>query len=110
MVYSARETIFVPGVYIQIHEDTLRVCLNNHLKQLEKKSRWTTPLGIFATIGIAFITSEFHDFVLSGNTWQKIFFIAGMISAFWFIYSLLDSRKSENIDDIINNLIERGQR
>ncbi len=69
--YSARETIFVPGVYIRINEDTLRVCLSNHLKRLEKKSRWTTPYAIFATIVITLITSDFHDFIVSGDTWQK---------------------------------------
>lgn len=110
MDYSARETIFVPGVYIRINEDTLRVCLSNHLKRLEKKSRWTTPYAIFATIVIVLVTSDFHDFIVSGDTWQKIFYIASILSALWFIRSVLNARKSETVDDIINDLIEKAQK
>lgn len=41
---------------------------------------------------------------------KKIFYIAGIISALWFICSVLSARKSETVDDIINNLIEKAQK
>lgn len=69
-----------------------------------------TPFSVLVTIGITVITSDFHNLILSSNTWKKIFFFAGIISVFWLIYSLWDARKSETIDDIIDSLVHRNQK
>jgi hypothetical protein len=69
-------------------EDKLRLCLSEHLKRMERKNSWITPLGILIAILVTLVTSTFKDVGLSADTWRAIFIIAGVLSLGWLIWSI----------------------
>lgn len=89
---------------IIITEDKVRICLSEHLKKMEDRRIWITPLGILLTIVITLITTDFKSVVFEAATWKAIFVIAGFFFFGWFIYSGKRALKSVKIDDIINKL------
>ena len=95
--------------FIITTEDKLRLCLSEHLKQLEKKRSWVAPLGILITIIVTLVTSNFKKVGLDAATWQAIFIIAGLIALGWFIYSVKEAWQSEKIEDIIDELKKDSQ-
>ncbi len=90
-------------------EDKIRICLSEHLKRMEKKKGWLTPLGIFATIIVALVTSTFKDIGLDSATWHAIFIITGFISFGWLVWSINEARQSEKLEDIIIELKKGAQ-
>jgi hypothetical protein len=85
-------------------EDKLRLCLSEHLKRMERKNSWITPLGILIAILVTLVTSTFKDVGLSADTWRAIFIIAGVLSLGWLIWSIKEAWKSEKIEDIVEEL------
>ena len=86
-------------------EDKIHICLSNHLKQMERKRSWCTPLGILIAIVATFATSTFKSaFGLSSNTWLAIFIIAGAVTCVWLIWSIKAGLKSKEIEDIVDEL------
>jgi len=111
--YSA----YVRNVYINlskdiiiIDEDKVRNILSEHLKQLERKHLWYTPLGILITISLTFVTASFKRALLSADTWQAIFIIACLISVIWLIWALIKAKKSVTMEDIINEFKKGSQK
>ncbi|NQT27185.1 hypothetical protein HQ585_17655 [candidate division KSB1 bacterium] len=89
---------------IIITEDRIRLCLISYLKRVELKNNWLIPAGIFITIFIAAITSDFRRFIFDASVWQAIFIITGIVMFFWFIIAFYKSIKSPSIDDIVTEL------
>lgn len=86
-------------------EDKIKICLMDYLKDLGEKKSWITPLGLFVTIAITFSTTEFKDsFGLPKETWQAVFFIAGIMILFWFFYTVGNAGKTKTVDEVIEEL------
>lgn len=89
-----------------ITEDRVRLLLNSHLTKIEKSKGYIAPLGIFITIAITLVTGEFKEngFMFPPATWQAIFFISGILSFAWLVYSVWQARQSETIEDLIKRM------
>lgn len=94
-------------VIITTTEDKLRLCLTENFKKTEKRKSWVAPFGIFATILVTLLTSDFNDAVLPAGTWQAIFCLSAIITFVWFVYSAYHGIKSVKIEDIIRELKEK---
>ena len=71
---------------------------------MEKKKSWVTPLGVFLALIATLITTNFKDVGLDAETWLAIFIIATILSFGWLIYSVIEAKRSEKIEDIIGEL------
>ena len=91
----------LPVDVVKTTEDRLRLCIQRHVAQLEKKKAWITPLAMFLTIMITLCSSNFNDFILEKATWKAIFIICGGLSFIWLISSLEFIFKKSSIDDLI---------
>jgi hypothetical protein len=87
--------------YITTTTDKIRICMHSHMKNLEKRRAWITPLGIFLTILITFATTSFKQAVFSPETWQAFFLMFGAVSLVWLILSLSQIPKAEDEEDLI---------
>jgi len=93
--------------YITTTGDKIRLCMHSHIEHLGRRRAWTTPLGIFLTILVTLVTTTFKDAILlSAQTWQAIFIIAGGLSVLWLIWSLIKMPKAETEEDIVKALKE----
>lgn len=82
-------------------EDKIRICLMNHLGNLEEKRGWLTPLGLFLTIILTFLTTDFKEWFLPKATWQAIFIILGFVFFLWLIIAIVKAIKAKTIEDIL---------
>lgn len=85
-------------------EDKIELCLMKHLKDLENKRNWITPLGLFLTVTLTFLTTDFKDWVVSKETWQAIFIIAGIIFLVWLIVSTVKAWQSKTVKEILEEI------
>lgn len=85
-------------------EDKVRLCLSEHLRHMEKKHGWIAPLGILVAIVLTFVTATFRKMGLSAATWQAVFIIAGGLVLVWLAYSILEARKAEAVQDIVERI------
>lgn len=88
-------------------EDKIRLCLSEHLKNMEKKKNWLIPLSFFIPIITTLITANFENIGLDATTWRAIFIIAGLISFIWLLISAIEAMRSEKLEDIVEQL-KRG--
>jgi amino acid transporter len=89
---------------IIITEDKVRLCLSEHLKRMEKRGSWITPLGLLISIIVTLVTSDFKNVGIDAATWKALFIITGLISFGWLIYSIKEAWQSAKIEDIIDEL------
>ena len=89
---------------ITITEDRLRLHLIGNLKKRERKNAWIAPLGIFLAIMLSFLKTDFKDIGLKAATWQAFFIIAAILAFGWLIYSFVQLRKIETIDELIEKI------
>lgn len=89
---------------IQITVDKLKLIAFTHVKEIENRKAWFTPVGIFMTLLITFSTSEFKDFILPSNVWNAIFIILGVMSFFWGVISAIQSYRSISIEDFVEKI------
>jgi hypothetical protein len=85
-------------------EDKIRLSLNEHLKKMEKKKGWITPLGMLISFTLILITAGFKDTGLDAATWKAVFIIADVIAFGWLVYAIKESLSSVKIEDIIDEL------
>lgn len=94
---------------IQITEDRLRLRLMEHVSKVEKKKEWMAPFGIFFSIAITLLTTDFKDsFGLTKHTWSAIFLLTGAMSFVYFLWSVRAAWMSVSIDDLIS-CIKQGE-
>ncbi len=91
-------------VLINITEDKVRLVLNEHIKNVERKKDWIAPLSLLIAIVTTFATSTFKDAVFPASTWQAIFFIVGGISALWLLKAIWIALNASTIDDIVSQI------
>jgi hypothetical protein len=97
--------------FIKTTEDKVRLCLNEKIDELSStihnKESWATPLGIFSTIIVVFVTTEFRDWVLLSGTWNTIFIIAAIATFIWLFVTVCKALKSRKRtkSEIVNSII-----
>lgn len=90
---------------IEITEDRTRIILKEHIAHIEQNNKWPTPLGIFITLLIVVVTTEFKDsFGLDKNTWEALFIIMSIFCLIWLLKCIKDYKKNITIDALINKL------
>lgn len=86
-------------------EDKVRLCLNEHLRHMEKKQAWIAPLGILLTIVLTLITTDFKGALgLDASTWRALFIVAAILCAFWLASAVWQALHSVESDDIVEML------
>ena len=90
--------------FIVTTEDKVKLCLIEHLKNLEKKNSWITPLGLLITVILTFLTTDFKNWIIPKYTWQAIFLISGVIFFGWLIYGIYTFCKAKTIDDVVGEI------
>ena len=82
---------------IEITEDKLENVLLKHEKEISKSISWITPLAIFLTILIVFLTASFKDFIgINKDTWQAVFIICFGLTFIWTIICCFNAVKYRN--------------
>ena len=73
---------------IEITEDKLENILIKFLSDYRNSTIWLTPLGIFLSLLITFLTADFKQFLnISKEIWCAIFYVTLIISLIWTIIS-----------------------
>lgn len=85
--------------------DKLTILLGEHVKYIESRNYWQTPLAIFITIVLVLTTTNFKEsFGLSSDVWNAIFIISGVVSFFWTIVSLYQRKNNISVATLINKI------
>lgn len=110
---SKRDGKFISTVYsntqsnlIEITEDKLENTIMKFIEKYVKANSWLTPLSLLISILIMMLTSEVNKslFGISKEIWTAIFIILSVVSAFWFIISIVNHfrfRKETKIESLI---------
>jgi hypothetical protein len=69
---------------ILVSEDRLRLVLTQHSKRL-RASDWIAPLGVFLSLGVTLITSDFKKTTLGlhADSWEAIFIVLTVLALVW---------------------------
>lgn len=93
---------------IEITHDKLENILLKHLKNVNIKTSWVTPLTISLTVLLARLTADFKDyFDISKDVWDAFFLILFFASVIWFlwtVYRIIVCWKKSSIDHLINQI------
>lgn len=85
-------------------EDKLKLALLERKGMLVGRDAWIAPFGIGISILITILTTDFRKFLLAAPVWEAIFYIALILTIFWFIYALAKRPKENSIDDFIQQI------
>jgi hypothetical protein len=99
----------MPDEVITTTEDKVRLCLSDHLKKMEKKRGWLTPMGLTISFTLTLMTSGFKDMVFSASTWRAFFIIGDLAAIAWLINSIVQAFQSVKMDDVIDELKRHSQ-
>ncbi|WP_310595520.1 hypothetical protein [Flavobacterium sp.] len=94
---------------IEITEDKLENILIKFLSNYTNLTIWLTPLGIFLSLLLTFLTAaDFKEFLgITKNYWYAFFVLSLILSAFFTIYylfkSLLNYKKTK-LEFLINKI------
>ena len=90
---------------IEITSEKLELILREHVNCLAKEGAWQTPLGIFFTIILVLLTSNFKNTLwISAETWSAIFIISAGLTLFWLVRSIVTNKKSLTVDQLLNKV------
>ena len=93
--------IKVASPVITTTEDKLRLALLERQGMIISRDAWIGPLGIFVTILLTIIATDFRRFLLDAETWKAVFIAAGLMSFAWLVYTLSKRPKNQSIDEFI---------
>ncbi|MCK4814175.1 hypothetical protein KA005_00270 [bacterium] len=84
---------------ITITEDKVEIILRDHLKQVESKESWKTPLGIFASLLVIPITTEQfkNAFSISAQSWRVLVYAGIIVSFVWLVRCVFNFYKNRKI-------------
>jgi phosphoglycerol transferase MdoB-like AlkP superfamily enzyme len=92
---------------IVVSEDKLRLCLQRHEKRLSASGDWITPLGLLLTLLATLISADFKKVVLPADTWETVFWVLALISAYRVclaMWTKVKNRNCETVDSIVKEL------
>lgn len=91
------------GVII-VTEDKAELVLNKHLDSVKVRQQWVTPFGVFLSLLVAVVVSDFKDFILSGAAWQVLFLAGTLASGGWLFRSGIIAYRTRSLS--IKQVIE----
>lgn len=94
--------------FIVTTEDKIRIKLDCHLNKIALKKDWITPVGIFLTVLLTLLTTEFKKFYFSADTWTAVFLIIEIITGIWSLVSIIKALRTEITVDHLINEIKKG--
>lgn len=87
---------------IEITVDKLRLILHTHIRELDKQSIWKGDLGVFVTLLLAVITSDFRAvWGVEANVWRSLFIVGAIVYAVKLVVSLFKYLRAKSLDDVI---------
>lgn len=92
---------------IIVNIDKVKLILNEHQQNVQKKKDRINPLALFLTLFVTNITAEFTDtWGLGKDTWKAIFVLVCVASFLWLLYSVYNACtcKGDNIEYVIEKL------
>lgn len=97
---------------IIVTEDKLRLWLGEYEEGITAKQRWAIPFGIFLTVFVALVTSDFKDFVLMAGEWKGIFIliaaIVGLLSILYGVRAFRAEKKEDAIERLKRGSVVSG--
>ncbi len=109
--FTEQESIEVTEVHgdlsqqvVKITVDKLSLILHRHASSIEERKGWVAPLGIFLTLLVVLLTTNFKNVIWSSDTWAALFIFSAGLSFIWLIRSLWRSYKSERIEDLVEKI------
>ena len=109
LVSVERVSLNVSQSLILTTEDKLKICLNSHVKKIEKSKEWVAPFSLLSALLLSLITADFKQALLSPETWRALFIIAALLSGVWLLFSLRNSFQSRSIDTVIDEIRNNAQ-
>ncbi len=85
-------------------EDKLMLCLQSHIEQVERSRDWIAPFSLLLSLLLAFVTTDFRDFILPKDTWNALFIIILVISMIWLVITLRHASKKPRLDTLISSI------
>lgn len=93
---------------IAISEDKLLRILEKDRNQTEKNLRWVTPLGIFLSLFISILTTDFKArWGILEQTWMVLFYLLAATSLCYTIY-LKCTSKVKSIEQLVDDIKGEG--
>lgn len=89
---------------IAITEDKLKLALLERREMLGRRDSWVAPFGIFISILVTILTTDFHKFLVAATVWEAIFYITLLLTLCWLWYALKNRPKVESIDNFIQQI------
>jgi hypothetical protein len=93
---------------IEITEDKLENILLKHIKQLNIKDSWVSPLSLFVAVAAAKTTATFNDALgLKAAVWEAIFVLVGVGSVCWLarnLYLIASNWNKSTLDSLMNRI------
>lgn len=100
LVSVERVTLNVSQRVIVTTEDKLKLCLQNHMSEIDKKRDWIAPFSVLVALLLALISADFRDFIVPKDTWRAIFVITSALTFAWLCLALrkaFSKRTTENL-------------
>jgi hypothetical protein len=86
-------------------EDKIRICLMNYLKDLSEKKEWLVPFGLFLSILLTFLTTDFRDtFGISKENWKIIFIIAEISFFVWLCKAGVKAGFAMTVEQVLDKI------
>lgn len=93
---------------VKITVDKLKLILQAHLENMERRRDWIAPLGILITMLVVFPTTEFKAFAgLKAEVWEAFFIMALVLTLGWLVKTGLSAYRSPSVEAVIET-IKRG--
>jgi hypothetical protein len=100
--------INVAPVVIVTTEDKVKLALHERQEMFLGRDAWIAPLGIFLTILLALLTTDFRRFLLAAHVWEAIFYISGGAAFLWLLLVLCKRPRNQSIDEFIQSIKRKG--
>lgn len=114
--YSEKPVLEVTNIHentaqeiIHITVDRARLVLVQHKEGFEQKKGWHTPLGVFLTIILVFLTSSFKEtWGFKAETWSAFFLFLLFATTLWLVRAVVIAFRSASIEDIVGKMKKNG--
>jgi len=110
LVSVERVTLNVSQRVIVTTEDKLRLCLHNHMSEIDKKRDWIAPFSVLLTLLLALVSTDFRDFLLPKDTWRAIFVISSVLTFAWLSIALRKAFSRRTAETLIAEIKADGGR
>ena len=96
---------------ILISTDKLELILLKFSEKIKKTNDWIAPLGIFISLLVALLVSDFKEkFGIQAIQWETITIIFLIISFFWLMLEIVKIRRNPTIQDLLIEIKSNSQK